>query len=215
MTHLRRSAYGGSCVKLFRNWQLTRAINLLPRHFRQESRRRFRTRQIECASPFMRCRSRISGCCSHCWSAGITRTAEDVLSTYEAQYGDAQNKSSEILDELTEAFVTMKGTTQAIRRMDPSELSRSSYQAATDGGSLKSEFLNRMNMAGIKLALSNVDDSTGRARFQLISSADDWETLQRRALEVARRSGVAHCADLLTVLVAAIDSSLGRKDRNC
>jgi hypothetical protein len=138
-------------------------------------------------------------------------TAEDVLSTYEAQYGDAQNKSSEILDELTEAFVTMKGTTQRYVGWIHPSYRDLVIEQLRDGGSLKSEFLNRMNMAGIKLALSDVDDSTGRARFQLISSADDWETLQRRALEVARRSGVAHCADLLTVLVAAIDSSLGQE----
>ena len=39
-------------------------------------------------------------------------TTEDALSTYRAQYGDTGSKPSETLEELTEAFVIVKGTTQ-------------------------------------------------------------------------------------------------------
>jgi len=39
-------------------------------------------------------------------------TTEDVLSAYRAQYGESGIKPSEILDELAEAFVRIKGTTQ-------------------------------------------------------------------------------------------------------
>jgi hypothetical protein len=138
-------------------------------------------------------------------------TTEGVLSTYDAQYGDTRKESSEILDELTEAFVSVKGTTQRYVGWIHPSYRDLVIEQLRDGGSLKSEFLNRINIAGIKLALSDVGDSTGKARFRLLSSPDDWEALHRRALEVAQHAGVAHCADLLTVVVAAIDGSLGQE----
>jgi len=68
-----------------------------------------------------------------------------------------------------------------------------------------------MNVAGIILALSDTGGSTGRLRFPLINSTKDWDTLQRRTLEAARSSGVDQCTALLTVLVAALDGSVGQE----
>ena len=68
-----------------------------------------------------------------------------------------------------------------------------------------------MNVAGIKLALSDTGGSAGRLRFPLIRSTKDWDILQERTLESLRGSGVEHCTELLTVLVAALDGSLNQE----
>jgi hypothetical protein len=142
--------------------------------------------------------------------SGHYSTTEDVVSTYRAQYGDGAGKPSEILDELTEAFVAIKRTTRRYVEWIHPSYRDLVIEQLRDGGSLKSEFLNRMSISGIKLALSDTGGSTGRLRFPLISSANDWDTLQRRALEVARSSGVEHSSALLTVLASALDGSIGQ-----
>ncbi len=130
---------------------------------------------------------------------------------YRGQYGDDGIKPSEILAELTEAFVVVKGTTQRYVEWIHPSYRDLVIEQLRDGGSLKSEFLNRMNTAGIKLALSDTGGLTGRLRFPLISSVKDWDTLQRRTLEAARSSGVEDSTTLLTVLVAALDGSVGQE----
>ncbi len=134
-------------------------------------------------------------------------TTEDLLLMYREQYGDAGVKPSEILDEVTEAFIAVKGTTQRYVEWIHPSYRDLVIEQLRDGGSLKSEFLNRMNIAGIKLALSDTGGSAGRLRFPLISCAKDWNTLQRRTLETVRISDVEDCTALFAVLVAALDGS--------
>jgi len=143
--------------------------------------------------------------------SGHYPTTEDVLSTYRTQYGDDESKPSEILDELAEAFVKIKETTQRYVEWIHPSYRDLVIEQLRDGGSLRSEFLNRMNMAGIKLALSDAGGSTGKLRFPLISSAKDWDILEKRTLEAARNSGVEHGTTLLTVLVAALDGASGQE----
>jgi hypothetical protein len=143
--------------------------------------------------------------------SGHYTTTEDVLSAYLAQYGNGVSKPGEILDELTEAFVTVKGTTQRYVEWIHPSYRDLVIEQVRDGGSLKSEFLNRMNVAGIKLALSNTGGSAGSLRFPLISSPKDWDALRRRTLETAPSSGVEDSTALLTVLVAALDGSVGQE----
>jgi len=143
--------------------------------------------------------------------SGHYPTAEDVLSTYHAQYGDGESKPSDILDELAEAFVRIKGTTQRYVEWIHPSYRDLVIEQLRDGGSLKSEFLNRMNIAGIKLALSDAGGSTGKLRFPLVGSAKDWDTLEKRTVEAARNSRVEDCTALLTVLVAALDDAAGQE----
>jgi hypothetical protein len=109
-------------------------------------------------------------------------TTEELLSRYRSQYGDSGSKPKEDLEELTEAFVTIKGMNQRYVEWIHPSYRDLVIEQLRDGGSLKSEFLNRMNVAGIKLALSDAGGSTGRLRFPLITSSRDWDVLRERTL---------------------------------
>jgi hypothetical protein len=141
--------------------------------------------------------------------SGHSAMMNDLITTYREQHGNDGIKPSEILDELREAFVTInEGTPRRVEWIHPSYRDLVIEQLG-DGGTLKSAFLNRMNLAGIKLALSDAGGPTGTLRFPLMSNAKDWKTLHDRTLEVARSSDVKDCAALLAVLIAALDSSVG------
>ena len=137
-------------------------------------------------------------------------TSEDLLSRYRSQYADDEAKPRDILEELTEAFVRIKGTTQRYVEWIHPSYRDLVIEQLRDGGSLKSEFLNRMNTAGIKLALSEAGGATGRLRFPLVNSAKDWDILEERSLHVARNSGTEHCTTLLTIVTEALDCSVGQ-----
>ena len=137
-------------------------------------------------------------------------TSEDLLSRYRSQYADDEAKPSDILEELTEAFVRIKGTTKRYVEWIHPSYRDLVIEQLRDGGSLKSEFLNRMNTAGIKLALSEAGGATGRLRFPLVNSAKDWDILEERSLHVARNSGTEHCTTLLTIVTEALDCSVGQ-----
>jgi hypothetical protein len=143
--------------------------------------------------------------------SGHYATSGAVLSTYREQYGESGSKPSEILEELTEAFVIIKEKTQRYVEWIHPSYRDLVIEQLKDGGSLKSEFLSKMNVAGIKLALSDTGGSFGKLRFPLINSPEDWDTLRTRTLETAGDSGVEHCTTLLTVLTAALDGSVGQE----
>ena len=92
-------------------------------------------------------------------------TTEELLSRYRSQYGDSGTDPKENLEELTEAFVTIKGTTQRYVEWIHPSYRDLVIEQLRDGGSLKSEFLHRMNVAGVKLALSDTGGSTGTSDF--------------------------------------------------
>jgi hypothetical protein len=152
---------------------------------------------------------------SHKWmllsllESGHYARVKDVLATHREQCGNDGNKPDDILDELREAFIRVLGLPNGhVEWIHPSYRDLVIEQLR-DGGPLKSAFLNKMNLAGIKLALSDTGGPTGSLRFPLINSRTDWETLQRRTLEIAQSSDMKDCTALLTVLVAALDSSVG------
>ena len=136
-------------------------------------------------------------------------TAENLISRYRSQYADGEVKPKEVLEELSEAFVRINGTTQRIVEWIHPSYRDLVIEQLRDGGSLKSEFLNRMSMSGIQLALSAAGGATGRLRFPLVTSVNDWDILEGRCLHVARSSGTERCAALLTTLTDALDSSIG------
>jgi hypothetical protein len=138
-------------------------------------------------------------------------TTEELLRRYQSQYSDSGAKAHEDLEELTEAFVTIKGTTHRYVEWIHPSYRDLVIEQLRDGGSLKSEFLTRMNVAGIKLALSDTGGSTGRVRFPLISSARDWDVLRERTMDVANTSGIEQCAELLTALANAMDGAVGQE----
>jgi hypothetical protein len=151
---------------------------------------------------------------SHKWmllallESGHYTSTEKLLSTYREQCGEDGTKPSDVLDELTEAFVRVEPHLGGVEWIHPSYRDLIIEQLH-GGGTLKSAFLKGMNLAGIKLALSDSGGPSGKLRFPLISSAKDWDTLQHRTLEVARSSNVMDQTALLTVLIAALDSSVG------
>jgi len=138
-------------------------------------------------------------------------TAEDLLSRYRNQYADGEVKPKELLDELTEAFVRIRGTTQRYVEWIHPSYRDLVIEQLRDGGSLKSEFLNRMSVAGIQLALSEAGGATGKLRFPLVSSAGDWEVLEERCLQASRNSSTQHCGALLTIATNALDASVGQE----
>lgn len=138
-------------------------------------------------------------------------TAEDLISRFQSQYTGPGAKTQDVLEELREAFVTLKGTTQRYVEWIHPSYRDLVIEQLRDGGSLRSEFLNRMNVAGVKLALSEAGGATGKLKFPLVNSATEWETLQERCLELARKSGSEHCGSLLNVLANAHDSATGQQ----
>jgi hypothetical protein len=138
-------------------------------------------------------------------------TTDELLSRYRSQYGDSGTNAQEDLEELTEAFITIKGTTQRYVEWIHPSYRDLVIEQLRDGGSLKSEFLNRMNVAGIKLALSDTGGSSGRLRFPLISSSKDWDILRARTAQVATTVGIDQCTTLLTALANAMDGSTGHE----
>jgi hypothetical protein len=138
-------------------------------------------------------------------------TTEELLSRYQSQYNDADARPKEDLEELTEAFVTIKGTTQRwVEWIHPSYRDLVIEQLR-DGGSLKSEFLHRMNVTGVKLALSDTGGSTGKRRFPLVTSSKDWDVLRDRTLQLAESCSIAQLTELLTVLANAMGGSAARE----
>jgi hypothetical protein len=136
---------------------------------------------------------------------------ENLLSRHQSQYPEGDTKPRDIIEELTEAFVKVNGTTQRYVEWIHPSYRDLVIEQLQDGGSLKSEFLNRMNLSGIKLALSQAGGTAGRRRFPLVSSSSDWDVLERRAIEVATRSGTEHCAALLASLADALDCAVGQE----
>jgi hypothetical protein len=138
-------------------------------------------------------------------------TIHTLTSIYRQQNNNDGCNPDNILDELREAFVTISdGTQQHVDWIHPSYRDLVIEQLR-EGGPLKSTFLNGMRLAGIKLALSDCGGPTGNLRFPLITSPKDWETLHGRILEVVTSANVRDCTELLAVLTAAVDVSIGEE----
>ena len=121
-------------------------------------------------------------------------TADELISRYQSQYTVPSAKAQDVLEELQEAFVALKGTTQRFVEWIHPSYRDLVIEQLRDGGSLRSEFLNRMNVAGVKLALSEAGGATGKLKFPLVSSTIEWDTLRERCLDLARKSSLETCA---------------------
>jgi hypothetical protein len=131
------------------------------------------------------------------------------IARFEKQRPQSAAEPQQVLEELTEAFIRLKGE-------EPNRYAgwiHPSYrdlivQELGEGGSLKTQFLEGMSIHGVKLALSDTGGEGGTIRFPLVRTKDDWRLLERRCLEIAKQASVQESAALLTILSNAIDQAL-------
>jgi hypothetical protein len=134
-----------------------------------------------------------------------------LLSKYRQQYDKGEVKPEGVLEELIEAFIRIKDPTQRYVEWIHPSYRDLVIEQLRDGGSLKAEFMNRMHVAGIKLALSDAGGAKGKLRFPLLTSGADWEILNTRSLHVSHTCGIEDSSALLTSVTEALDSSIGQE----
>ena len=137
-----------------------------------------------------------------------------LIGLFKKQCPNSAGETHSILDELSEAFIRIKGdeSDRYVEWIHPSYRDLVVEQLR-DGGSLKTEFLKGMSLQGIKLALSDTGGEGGILRFPLMRTRSDWTLLDRRCTEIIRNSNVDETAALLTILSNAIDQTTGDNEK--
>jgi hypothetical protein len=72
---------------------------------------------------------------------------------------------------------------------------------------LRTRFLQRMSLQGIKLAISDSGGAEGNRVFPLMADSKSWELLRERCVQIVDNTDVGEISDLLTILSNAIARS--------
>jgi hypothetical protein len=133
-------------------------------------------------------------------------SVDALVARFTQQCPRSSVEAQGVLDELTEAFIRIKGGGRYAGWIHPSYRDLVVEQLR-DGGSLKTEFLMGMSLHGIKLALSDTGGEGGTLRFPLMRTDNDWILLYQRCIELAQEGATDEVASLLTILNSAIDQA--------
>lgn len=126
-------------------------------------------------------------------------SVDKLLDRFRRMSSSSELDANQLLEEVKEAFVKVSDSSHAIVDwIHPSY--RDLVIEQLREGSLRREFLDTMDLVGIKLALSGTGGADGSRRFPLVLVDEDWGLLQDRCLAVVGSKDLATQVDLLFAL---------------
>ena len=133
-----------------------------------------------------------------------------VQSAYDAHCpADIRRDFADTADELRESFINRRSieNTIVLSWVHPSYRDLVIEELSSDTA-FRQGFLRTCSASGLKLAVSEAGGAAGNRRLPLMVDADDWTTLQQRAVDLIRDdASTEESCDMLTSIAAVIESA--------
>ena len=133
----------------------------------------------------------------------------EVQSAYEAHCPtDIRMDFTGTVEELRESFVNPRSVANknCLGWVHPSYRDLVIEELSSDGA-LRTKFLRTCSADGLKLAVSESGGTAGERYLPLMVEAENWMTLQQRAVELIREASPEECCEILTCVATVIDSA--------
>lgn len=134
------------------------------------------------------------------FEGGRGLTIQEVKRTYCMRVPEEEGSFSEILDELIEAFVVVRGN--AIDWIHPSYRDLVIEELGADA-SLRSTILASISLNGLKVAVSDTSGVRGEHHYPLTKTPSDWNALREGCLRLVQNSSPELATEVLEILADA------------
>ena len=140
------------------------------------------------------------------FETGKAEPVEAVARIYALRYPEGREPFYSVLDDLREAFVTIRGS--YLDWIHPSYRDLVIEELAADP-MLRQRILISITLSGLKVAVSDTSGPEGEKKYLLIGTPSDWKLLGQGCVSLVKSGSSDVATDVLRVLTSAAQNATG------